>query len=766
MALPNLSGSNIQDTFQRVLHTDGSLLYNGTGSIIDVLNVTASHAVVETTKEISSSYAETASLGINFTAQGDFFNVRTPLTSSHRMFITASVANDAKLLLDDSGGNPSVNFRRGGTQKGVTGYYATGDQLKFVYSTTLNSNNGISMDSAGRVGIGMAPNTGYHLITANGIRSNAAVEGLTLKSLHEEPSIENFSFGSFNGNRGFYFGTDDNSRLITFAGTVPGEGSVEDNLVVIDYQGSITSSRDIVTSTGNIAGGLLAANANNLHLYGTPSNQIISASKALVIGSLETQISADTLYAVQTGTKPLLYIRGTNADTPALRVDGMITASGHISSSGTVFGNRIYQSGANIASIYAPIDTVNGVDSIVTVGALSAGSITNGFDDINFTGKVITTNTGSFGYISSSGNISSSGTVTAAGLSIPAGDASFGNGSLVLGNASTNVTLKSTGNITASGDISASGTIYASQYAVDGYLALDSNSTTGRVFSGQSSTAIEIGRTGGTNKNISLFGPVTASGDISASGVITGESLVVDGQISSSGNSAVYAFQGHFDNQITVGGANINTLYGDARLAETQTFTGQKTFDAPITASVISASGNIYGRQFEQITQNFTSTITTSNTETIDGVNFGTVYLPWTDNDTENASVGNKFVNKVAAVPGRPVRTIVRAILNWELAGGSGDKEPRSYTASFHTQKSFESAANTVDRMSVYVDSRQLGSSLDAREHLVFDWRNPDSGSVGDCDVGDKLWMTLRSNNEEATNYMVTTIFEWDYGGL
>lgn len=39
MALPNLSGSNIQDTFQRVLHTNGSKLFNGTGSIVSSLNL-------------------------------------------------------------------------------------------------------------------------------------------------------------------------------------------------------------------------------------------------------------------------------------------------------------------------------------------------------------------------------------------------------------------------------------------------------------------------------------------------------------------------------------------------------------------------------------------------------------------------------------------------------------------------------------------------------------------------------------------------------
>ena len=32
MALPNLSGSNIQDTFQRVIHTDGTNVFDGTGS--------------------------------------------------------------------------------------------------------------------------------------------------------------------------------------------------------------------------------------------------------------------------------------------------------------------------------------------------------------------------------------------------------------------------------------------------------------------------------------------------------------------------------------------------------------------------------------------------------------------------------------------------------------------------------------------------------------------------------------------------------------
>jgi hypothetical protein len=73
--LPNLSGSNIQDTYQRVLHTDGTLIYNGTGSIMSILPVTASYAISashEITYELSSSYAETASMASsNFNVQGN-----------------------------------------------------------------------------------------------------------------------------------------------------------------------------------------------------------------------------------------------------------------------------------------------------------------------------------------------------------------------------------------------------------------------------------------------------------------------------------------------------------------------------------------------------------------------------------------------------------------------------------------------------------------------------------------------------------------------
>ena len=130
------------------------------------------------------------------------------------------------------------------------------------------------------------------------------------------------------------------------------------------------------------------------------------------------------------------------------------------------------------------------------------------------------------GHITASGNISSSGDINSSRY--------LANEQLALNNVNGAITLgydntypinigKSTnpigiyGNITSSGNISSSGNNYASAYYTDNYLSLNTNGTQGRVFSDASITEIQIGRNGSPDKNIELLGPVTASGNISAS---------------------------------------------------------------------------------------------------------------------------------------------------------------------------------------------------------------------------------------------------------
>lgn len=68
MALPNLSGSNIEDTYQRVLHTDGTYIYNGTGSLINSFNATASYA--ETASYINPTFISQSAAASGFGAGG------------------------------------------------------------------------------------------------------------------------------------------------------------------------------------------------------------------------------------------------------------------------------------------------------------------------------------------------------------------------------------------------------------------------------------------------------------------------------------------------------------------------------------------------------------------------------------------------------------------------------------------------------------------------------------------------------------------------
>ena len=62
MALPNLSGSNIQDTFQRVLHTDGAEYFDGTGSVVPIVlaNTSPSFVSITASADISASGIITA----------------------------------------------------------------------------------------------------------------------------------------------------------------------------------------------------------------------------------------------------------------------------------------------------------------------------------------------------------------------------------------------------------------------------------------------------------------------------------------------------------------------------------------------------------------------------------------------------------------------------------------------------------------------------------------------------------------------------------
>tara|TARA_R110000803_G_scaffold97073_2_gene165213 strand:+ start:628 stop:1866 length:1239 start_codon:yes stop_codon:yes gene_type:complete len=108
----------------------------------------------------------------------------------------------------------------------------------------------------------------------------------------------------------------------------------------------------------------------------------------------------------------------------SLNVDGQITASGNISSSGVIYVTDIYDDSVNINTIYSPIAGGTGIETVGTIGTgtwngtainqtyLVGQSGTNTGDQ-NLSNLAVTGSSTNFAEITASGDVSSSATSTA-----------------------------------------------------------------------------------------------------------------------------------------------------------------------------------------------------------------------------------------------------------------------------------------------------------------------------------------------------------------
>ena len=156
----------------------------------------------------------------------------------------------------------------------------------------------------------------------------------------------------------------------------------------------------------------------------------------------------------------------------------------------------------------------------------------------------------------------------------------------------------------------------------------------------------------------------------------------------------------------------------------------------------ISSSGKIYGRQFEQI-------------ETNCAINFNGghfAYLPLSNQNTNDSELStNLNINRVAVVPGKPVKSIIRATGN-----SLGDNTP--YTMSYWEAKETE-PTTPIFKAAVYADT----DSSSNKDAIRFDWSSPNSGSTIDIEEGSRIFMSLSSSNSGNTGYIITHLWEWDY---
>ena len=361
---------------------------------------------------------------------------------------------------------------------------------------------------------------------------------------------------------------------ITASNNISASGTIIGNIGTFNDLGHITASGNI-SSSGTIKADILQSSA--------------LAVDAAVIGVLTTSGDADILGNIELGDQNDTTIARSAAG--AITVEGVpvllqgldtlvgrLTASSDISSSGAIKANSLTANGLTITddaligddlivtgdltcnnfSVAGVISHVGNTDTKITFGHSDSITFSSGGTDLLILSEG-TTDTIALGaaistHITASGNISASGTITANTLEVDqlvghVDDANtglyFASDTIVLkGNNESIATfatnrIEFTEPITASGDISSSGTI------------------TGNSIAGTLSTAAQTNIT-----SVGTLGSLTVSGDITANGNIVGD----DGTIISNINILkcdVVAADANDTTQLTISSPQISALVND-----------------------------------------------------------------------------------------------------------------------------------------------------------------------------------------------------------
>ena len=528
MALPDLTGQNIQDTYKRVLTVgvDG-LMYDGTGSLFTPLS--ASH---EITKEVTSSYAETASAAYNFNI-GNKATIGGNIEIAHGSFLK-------------TGGSNQILFQS--------------TQTYFQDDIKIDNNNSIIFGSD--VNYKMYTNSSDQFVISSG--SVATQHPIFLYY----PDSKNHWF---NGNMeiqagGLTVGADHSvgTGHISASGNI--SGSIASNLTIGGTATAKTGSfyklkGDTTKATGLDVAGYISATSI--------TSSIISASgNVYAVDYFDNGTNINTLYDLTPA--------GTYSS--SLQTFTNITASGNISASGKLYGTdvvgdvwKISHAGNHLlisSSAAEQVGTfIQGKSTVITPLAVLEDPGADYYSTLHVIGDTTATNitasgnisasgtsTGSFGRIEAAGSILASGRFT--GDTITLGDTNISTPSYdfhIRNNASSTVTIESWADSnqiinflndqqqsTGEPDFS------IGNYFSNGGLQLRSEDKTFLTVGASKGDVIQLS---GSVNVIGLNGHITASGNISASGNYIGVSASLDyltttGNISASGTITATSFVG------------------------------------------------------------------------------------------------------------------------------------------------------------------------------------------------------------------------------
>ena len=531
MALPNLSGSNIQDTYQRLLHTSGENVYDGAGRL-QPIRFSGSDVIVQGTL-IANSYVVTESTTVSTSGSTIFGNsaddthtfTGTVSGSLGGKFLTGVFADNALLIyksgasaVDISSDRNIIHTIESANYQGSTTYYKvrngwTNTQLFRIDDTGVAYWNDDGQDSSHAAHRNwtfmcnldnVADSNMFHFKTYSttlakfiGPNTDTGVPAGIALSAHTSVSGDISASGDIFTKRikvpyggtlnisekgGAEFAIDSH-RLQVHGGIKVGSSAASTH----QFTGSITASGIISSSTIIHGTQFYAANKQAVASLGT--NIVLgSDSYGTKIDGSSLQISAGnvgitgSITAVQdlTGSGVLTY--GTSGDNQLhtlygkLKVvssditigDGHVSASGDIRATGSIY--------ALTGSFGTGTTTIT--DNIETTGNISSSgdiqSLTISTRDLEATGKVRIKGSD---ITLEAGNISASGDILTTGSFVAGGNVSAGEG----GTGSFDHIITSTGSIEFRDGSTKLGSIKFDSSA--GFQSLDNNDNSGKITS-------------------------------------------------------------------------------------------------------------------------------------------------------------------------------------------------------------------------------------------------------------------------------------------
>ena len=428
MALNDLTNQNIQDTYQKVVQTDGTNLADGTGSALPIK-------------------FEGPDLIVSGALRANSYIVSESITSvSSGSTIFGNSEDDTHTF--EGNVTSSGNIRVG--REGIMGTYLNGGgEVQGVWSIGQSTSGTVYKISETDDDFGNLYGLGY-AFNGNG----GSITGLN----HQFVLVNN---GTVNG--ALSFEGHASLRNITSSGTISASGKIQTS-------GTISSSAGITASDASFSGNI-SASGN------------ISSSGYVQTGELRGETSTETAFQVN-GWLSAYNITGSIISASDNVICKHLNAHGE---KGSIMGS-ITRVGSGVNAKNARLILYENTEHTVNISSvfdnyISGSSVRLGIGtklpsaSLTVEGNLQTrgSDPSGGGHITASGNISSSGTLTADTIltnkhQISEGISQTGTstGYQIESNFIVQPSTLKIGNISSSGDISASGNVYGNRFYIDG----------------------------------------------------------------------------------------------------------------------------------------------------------------------------------------------------------------------------------------------------------------------------------------------------------